>query len=172
MKQPEPAWDERSVWAGEHLGDAALGAIADAQPGVPVEALRHAEDCPSCAARLADAALDAHAAQVALEGVALSERAPTSVRAPSPRLALALGGLVVVASTLATLPAIARGFSTLLFGGRRWIEAAAQVARALLSATSGTGALWVLSAVLLALGIGVAWTANRVGRTGVEHEAG
>lgn len=168
---------ELEYWIDEHLSDGALAAIADAAPGVPDEALAHADRCEACSTRLATAALSAMDLHVGLREAARGE-APLSAplaapfARPSARRALLVGAALVLVSTLPTLPAVARWLGALLGSGRLWVDALSQVLRALRGATSGAASVWALSLILLALGVAVAVWSSRLSRmNGAEHEA-
>jgi hypothetical protein len=157
-KEPELLPDEL-VWAeGGHASDVVLTAMADGQLDILPRAVRaHVEGCNACTTHLGNAALlSLHAGRELAMAARLG-----AVRAPLPRLAIALGlGVAVLgllptlldapsslggARTFAThdLPMLAGGLGTL---GRRLLEPGSPVGVTL---TYGAAALLVGMAFVL-----------------------
>lgn len=97
--EPELVWQEDG-----HLGDVAIGALADGELDLlPATARDHAAVCDACSARVGQAAMSA----LALDEALASRRAPAPARIPLPigalavALALALVGLLPRIGSLA-----------------------------------------------------------------------
>ncbi len=152
----ETRWERDT---GGHLTDAAIEALADAQP-VSASSAAHVETCETCSARLADAALRTTTLHREIHALAASRQAqaalarPHARRSPLPYIAAALiVGLLASAPSAASLP---RQLSTLRAAIKLQAAGFKQVGLAVFDEVSGPVSSLLFAAVLVAAGVAVA----------------
>jgi hypothetical protein len=145
--------------AGGHLTDAAIEALADAQP-VSASSAAHVETCETCGGRLADAAL--RTAMLHRDILVLAEAPdakaalarPRPRQSPFPYIAAALiVGVLASAPSVGSLP---RQVSTLTTAVKLQASGFKQVGRVVLDEVSGPVSSLLFAAVLVAAGVAVA----------------